>query len=83
MSQSSTPLLDAWQDLHAQACKAEHDLLMAALGYMSVGGAPPTRQQADDAKRLRARACSMFDEAVDELFSLVERMTLSHRLDRR
>lgn len=82
MPQSSTPALDAWQDLHAKACKAEHNLLMSALSYLSVGGQPPSRDLAKAAKDLRARACATFEAATNELFSLVERTTLSAHLAR-
>lgn len=80
MPQSATPHLDRWQDLHAQACKAEHDLLMAALGYLSGGGQPPVRDQAALARTLRDRACNSFDNAIDELFAMIESSTLRSRL---
>jgi hypothetical protein len=76
MAPSSTPSLDQWQDLHAQASKAEHDLLMGALAYLSVGSVAPTRDEAERAKHLRKQSCAQFDAAVDELFVLMERTTL-------
>jgi len=80
MSPSATPHLDEWQDLHAQACKAEHNLLMATLVYLSGGTQAPSRDLAATSKKLRHRACQAFDAAVDEVFTLVERSTLRSKL---
>jgi hypothetical protein len=74
--------MDLWQDVHAQACKAEHEVMMQALGYITAGSPPPSRHQIAAARALRDMASRQFSRAMGEIQELVDRTTLGAHLRR-
>ena len=80
MNESSTPEMDKWHDIHARACKAEHEMMMQALSFITAGSLPPATHQIESAKMLRVMASVQFDKAMAEVLGLSQRLSLGSRL---
>ncbi|WP_427913487.1 hypothetical protein ACPWT1_00465 [Ramlibacter sp. MMS24-I3-19] len=74
--QPDTPLLDEWLFAEMEAGEAEGQLVRAMLDTTR-GGCAPTPDLVQTARAKRAKAHSLFDEAMHEMKTLAE--SLHHR----